>query len=203
MRKPLLAVLAASLAFAAGAASVGLLASPSGAATGSGDNLSPPSTHLTIQRAGLNAAVIVNGTDDEALVCQFSFDASTPANGLTFVLHGRPKVSACDNGTGGQADATVTTHGTWTMSAVPKSSSTNMNHVVFAILKGGLVFTYGALPGCKVTLGDANLVANLAASNEMEFFNKPHVTSTGCKTKGWMQFGGLATFSPSISIVKG
>jgi hypothetical protein len=199
------AALAASLAVTAGAASVGLLVSPSGAAAGSGDSLSPASTHLTIQRAGLEAAVIVNGTDDEALECQLSFDASTPADGLTFVLHGRPKVSACDNGQGAQADATVTTHGTWAMSAVPKSSSTNMNHVVFAIPKGGMVFTYGALPGCKVTVGGVDLVGNLqpGATGVIDFFNKPHVTSTGCKTKGWMQFGGEATFSPSVSIVQG
>lgn len=204
MKKHHVAAFAASLAFfTAGAVSVGLLASPSGAAAGSGDSLSPASTHLTIARAGLNAAVIVNGTNDEALQCKISWDASTPAAGLTFVLQGRPKVSACLNGTGGQANATVTTHGAWTMTAVPKSSSTNMNHVVFAIPKGGMVFTYGALPGCKVTVGDANLVANLTAGNEMQFFNKPHVTSTGCKTKGYMTFGGLAGFSPSISIVKG
>jgi hypothetical protein len=135
MRKNCLAALAASLAVTAGAVSVGLLASPSSAA--GSYSLSPASTHLTLRSAGLNAAVIVNGTTDEALQCKISWDASTPATGLTFVLHGRPKVSACLNGTGSQADATVTTHGTWTMNAVPKSSSTNMNHVVFAIPKGG------------------------------------------------------------------
>jgi hypothetical protein len=197
------AVAAASLTFAAGAGAVGvgLVASPSGAATGSGDYLSPPSTQLTVQRAGLNAAVIVNGID-EAIQCQMTWDASTPAHGMSFIVHHRPQLSACVTGTGTQAQATVTTRGTWKMSALAKSSSTNTSRIVFAIPPGGLVFTYAALPGCKVSVGDTDLIANYSAggSGFMQFFNKPAVTSTGCTTDGWVKFGGDASFQPAVVI---
>jgi hypothetical protein len=170
--------------------------------SGAADHLTPPSTQLTLQDAALNAAVIVNGVDDEAFQCQMSFTAATPSDGMTFDLHGRPQFSNCQFSGAAQAQATVTTHGTWTMTAVPKSSDSNMNHVVFAIPKGGMVFTYSALPGCEVKVGGADLVGNLLSggNGDIEFFNRPHVTSTGCKTKGYIIFGGGVTFQPSVSI---